>query len=82
MDKYNATFTSVWDGGFEVTSRCTVDPESRMITEMGPNDIGNNEEMLDCLDREYVVVDGDDKEYEAMNVDETDVIDSDKFYYK
>lgn len=82
MDNYNATFTSVWDGGIRVNSRCTVDVESRMITAMGPNDIGDNEEMLDCLDRQFVVVDGDNTEYEAMDKSEAESIEPNKFYYE
>jgi hypothetical protein len=53
-----------------------------MITAMGPNDIGDNEEMLDCLDRQFVVVDGDDTEYEAMDKSEAECIEPNKFYYE
>lgn len=82
MARYNATFTSVWDGGFKVNSRCRVNTKTRMITAMGENDLGDNEEMLDCLDREYVVLDGDTTEYGAMNIHYAKNIEKDKFYYE
>ena len=81
MSKYNATFVSIWDGGLTVESRCRVNKKTRMITKIGKNDIGGKEEMLDCLEREYVVVDGDDREYKAMNVADAKAIENDKFYY-
>lgn len=82
MAKYNATFVSVWDGGIRVKSRCRVNNKTRMITKMGKNDIGDNEEMLDILEREYVVVDGDDTEYTTHNVDGHANLKPNEFYYE
>lgn len=84
MAKYNATFTSVWDGGIEVISRCHVNKKTRMITKMGKNDIGDNEEMLDCLEKEYVVLDKDETKtkYPAHNIDDVKDVKPNEFYYE
>ena len=57
MARYNATFTSVWDGGIEVNSRCYASKQKHLITRIRKNDIGTGEEMLDILKKEYVTFD-------------------------
>ena len=52
MSKYNATFTSVWDGGLKINARCYVSKSS--ILRVGNNDVCNGiEESLDILEDEY-----------------------------
>lgn len=42
MPKYNATFTSIWDGNFAVYSRCYVSKRKRLVTRMGRNNISSD----------------------------------------
>lgn len=66
--RYNATFTSVWDGGFKVSSRCFVDEEKMMIRAMSESDCSIEiEETLNCLDEEFVVLD-DGRRYEVYEL--------------
>ena len=74
LQEFNATYTSVWDGGLEVNARCHVDKDTQMITRIGENDIGDNTEMLNCLEREYVTFDDTNMEYDVHNI--CDVYDS------
>ena len=70
MARYNATFTSVWDGGFEVNSRCYVSKRKHLVTRMGRNDISTDiEESLDVLEDEYVTMDSGEV-YKAVPEDE------------
>jgi len=57
----NGEYVSVWDGGVEVKSPCTVDPRSRKIEIEYAADVGG----LETMEREYVVLNG--TEYEAAN---------------
>lgn len=77
----NAEFTSVWEG-YEVTTSCKVDTETREIFDIEkvdtPTDDDGNE--LEILDREYVTVDG--VEYCAGSAySETEEWDTDKDYW-
>ena len=56
----NATFTSVWDGGYEITTPCKVDTETHEVFDIETMDIE-----FDILDNEYIILDG--VEYEVMN---------------
>ena len=69
MAKYNATFTSVWDGGIEVNSRCYASKRKHLITRFGKNDIGNGDMYLENLDDEYVTLDTGEQ-YKACSIDE------------
>jgi hypothetical protein len=57
-------YVSVWDGGVEVRSNCTVDPRTRKIEIEHISDV----EGLETMDREYVVLNG--KKYPAANEEE------------
>ena len=58
MSKYNATFTSIWDGNFAVYSRCYVSKRKRLVTRMGRNNISSDvEEGLNTLETQYVTLD-------------------------
>lgn len=70
MSKYNATFTSIWDGNFAVYSRCYVSKRKRLVTRMGRNNISSDvEEGLDTLETQYVTLDSGET-YNAVPKDE------------
>lgn len=70
MPKYNATFTSIWDGNFAVYSRCYVSKRKRLVTRMGRNNISSDiEECLDTLEKQYVTLDSGET-YDAVPKDE------------
>lgn len=58
-----AEFTSVWNGGYEITTPCKVNTVTREIISIEKTDIyvDDNGDDLEILDEEYVTVDG--KEY-------------------
>jgi hypothetical protein len=65
----NATFTSVWDGGYQITTNCKVNMETREVFDIeifeGAADLVNE------LDEEFVTIDG--IEYSVSDdEDETD----------
>lgn len=55
-----ATFTSVWDGGYEITSDCKINPETHEIVEIEEKEGIVDGEEVEILDREYVTVNGED----------------------
>lgn len=70
MSKYNATFTSIWDGNFAVYSRCYVNKRKRLVTRMGRNNISSDvEEGLNTLETQYVTLDSGET-YNAVPKDE------------
>lgn len=72
-----ATFTSVWDGGFEITVPCKVNMETREIFDIQVVDVGDS---VDCLDEEYVTIDGED--YPTANYDRVDEDDEETYWYE
>ena len=67
MARYNATFTSVWDGGLEINARCYVSKRNHSVLRVGKNDASLSiEENLDILEEEYVTLDTGEK-YKAMS---------------
>lgn len=52
----NATFTSVWDGGYEITTNCKVNTETKEVFDVEKVDIDN----VDILDYEYITINGED----------------------
>ena len=70
----NATFTSVWDGGYEVTTDCKVDMETREVFEIAMSEVN---ESLEILEREYITVDGE--EFDVFSVDE---VEDGNFWYE
>lgn len=48
-----ATYTSVWDGGIEVTSRCKINIKTREIFDFEMVSVSG----LEVLEREYVTMD-------------------------
>lgn len=72
----NGTFTSVWDGGYEVTTNCKINMETKEVFDIEKIEV--NEE-LEHLDSEYVTIDG--KNYPIFNLD-TDNLEDDEFWYE
>lgn len=70
----NATFTSVWDGGYEVTTDCKVDMETREVFDIAMVEVGESLEILDC---EYITIDGED--FDVFSADE---VEDGNFWYK
>ena len=58
-----ATFTSVWDGGYEVTTNCKVNEETKEVFDIETSE--GTEDFVNVLDEEYVTVDG--KKYSVSN---------------
>lgn len=52
----NGLFTSVWDGGFEITTKCKVNTETKEIFDIEVSE--SNTDMVEHLDEEYVTIDG------------------------
>lgn len=63
MARYNATFTSVWDGGFEVTTNCKVNMETKKVFNIEMSE--GTADLVNQLDYEYVTI--DEKEYSVSN---------------
>ena len=63
----NATFTSVWDGGYEVTTNCKVNMETKEVFDIEMAEVDDN---LDILEAEFVTIDGID--YAVSNDDITE----------
>lgn len=51
----NATFTSVWDGGYEITTNCKVNMETKEVFNIEIS-VGT-EDLVDNLDEEYISID-------------------------
>ena len=54
----NATFTSVWDGGFEVTTACKVNTETKEVFDIEVSE--GTAELVNELDAEFVTIDGEE----------------------
>lgn len=63
----SATFTSVWDGGYEITTNCKVDTETKEVFDIEMADVDDS---LDTLEAEFVAIDGVD--YPISNDDMTE----------
>lgn len=61
----DAMFTSVWDGGFEITTKCKVNTETKEIFDIEVSEL--NADMVEHLDEEYVTIDGTD--YRAVTAE-------------
>ena len=55
----DATFTSVWDDGIEVTTHCMVNTETKEVFDIEADYSASNL-YLDILNKEYVTIDGED----------------------
>ena len=73
-----ATFTSVWDDGIEITTKCKVNMDTKEIIEVEQYD--GNIEALDLLLEEYITIDG--VNYPALNTSDFPRIGKDDFWHK
>ena len=74
----NGLFTSVWDGGFEITTKCKVNTETREIFDIEVSE--STADAVNELDEEYVTIDGVD--YSVANHDDIDEDDEETFWYE
>ena len=63
----NGTFTSVWDGGFEVTTNCKVNMETKEVFDIGVSE--DTADLVNDLNYEYVTIDGENH-FVSYNGDE------------
>ena len=72
----NAKITSVWDGGYEITTNCKVNMETKEVFDI---ELAEVDESLDILEKEYVVI--DDVEYPVFQL--SDITEEDnEFWYE
>lgn len=78
----DAKFTSVWDGGFEITTTCKVNMESKEIFDVEVSE--SNSDMVEQLDGECVTIDGID--YRAVTAEYANLypeeMDEETFWYE
>ena len=71
-----ATFTSVWDGGYAVTTDCKVNMETHEVFDI---EIITPEEQLEVLDCEYITINGEN--YPVINSDDEDIDENETVYW-
>lgn len=78
----NGLFTSVWDDGFEITTKCKVNTEIKEIFDIEVSE--SNADMVEHLDKEYVTIDGID--YRAVTAEYANLypeeMDDETFWYE
>ena len=77
MDKniINATFVSVWDGGTAIETECKINTITREVF-----DIISVEADVDVLERQYVIIDG--QEYDVVCVDEVEDVGENEYWFE
>ena len=68
-----AAFTSVWDGGFAVTTKCKVNEDTKEVFDIDVSE--NTADYVNELDEEFITIDGQDysvvsKEYLDSDTEE------------
>lgn len=53
----DAEFTSVWDGGFAITTNCKVNLETREVFDIERDE--TYADAVDVLDKEYITINGE-----------------------
>lgn len=78
----NGLFTSVWDEGFEITTKCKVNTETKEIFDIEVSE--SNTDAVEQLDEEYVTIDGIN--YHAVTAEYANLypeeMDEDTFWYE
>lgn len=69
----NATFTSVWDGGYEITTNCKVNMETKEVFDIEKTDV----DTVKWLDKEYITI--DEENFDVFSVDE---VEDGNFWYE
>ena len=68
----DAEFTSVWDGGIEITTKCRVNMGTKEVMDISVQDLPSSVlELFEILDREYVTI--NDKEYPVFGTEAKEV---------
>lgn len=75
----NATFTSVWDGGYEVTTNCKVNMETHEVFDIETAEV---DEGLEILENEYITIDGEDYAVYSAYTDDEDWDEETCYWYK
>lgn len=70
-----ATFTSVWDGEFHITTNCKVDLETKEVMDIEMSEISS----VEILDREYITL-PNGRECNVFLCDERES--EDEFWYR
>ena len=74
----NATFVSIWDGGYSVETKCSVNLETKEVFDIEMLSGDELEEMdLETLDEQYIII--NDNKYLVYEKDEAEVGD---FWYR
>lgn len=73
----NATFTSVWDGGYAVTTDCKVNMKTKEVFDIKITD--ENADSFDVLEREFITINNQDYPvFQSSDITEED----DEWWYK
>lgn len=64
----NATYTSVWECGYTITTNCKVNTETKEVFDIEVSDI----DVDDMLEEEYVTIDGKDYPVSCNGEDDTE----------
>jgi len=67
----NAMFTSVWDGGFAVTTDCKVNTETKEVFDI--QESPDTADMVNNLDEEYITIEGN--RHSVVREDERECVD-------
>lgn len=71
----NATYTSVWDGGYEVTTNCKINTKTHEVFDIETVE----DQEVDTLDREYVTI--DEVCYPVKLMEDDEITDNDFWRY-
>lgn len=71
----NATFVSVWDGGTAIETECKINTITREVFDIIPVEAD-----VDVLERQYVIIDG--QEYDIVRVDGADEVGESEYWFK
>lgn len=66
----NGTFTSVWDGGFEVTTNCKVNMKTKEVFDIEVSE--DTADLVNDLNYEYVTIDGENHFVSYKGEEDTD----------
>ena len=74
----NATFTSVWDGGYEISTDCRINLKTREIVEIKTVEDPD----VEILNYEYITINSED--FPACHKDDMDYVleSQDAYWYK
>lgn len=53
----NGTFTSVWDGSYEITTKCKINMETKEVFDIEVSE--DTADLVNDLNYEYVTIDGE-----------------------